>query len=91
MLSDKKVPTYPMGSKGDEQARTGASLGITNLSLEGRITKLRLTYLGHIMQSNCLEKAVMLRMTSSQRTGWLDTIKANINQGIEQLKEVAQD
>lgn len=51
---------------------------------------------GPVVQSNLLEKAVMLRMVggkgkrkqSFQKTQWLDTIKDNTCQNIKQLKEV---
>ncbi|MBJ5695551.1 hypothetical protein JGG83_23145 [Salmonella enterica subsp. enterica serovar Derby] len=68
-----------------------------DLSLEGKITKLRLTYFGHVMRSNSLEKAIMLGIVSGkrkpgrQRTRWLDIIKADTSQSIKQLQEVAQD
>uniref|UniRef100_W5MW18 Uncharacterized protein n=1 Tax=Lepisosteus oculatus TaxID=7918 RepID=W5MW18_LEPOC len=58
------------------------------ISLEGKITRLRLTYFGH--------KAMMLGMVSGtrrghQRTGWLDAIKTDTGLGIEQLKGKVQD
>lgn len=62
-------------------------------SLEAKITRLRLTYFGHVMRANSLEKSVMLGIVSGtrrrgrQRTRWLDTIKADTNMNINQLKE----
>uniref|UniRef100_W5MUQ0 Reverse transcriptase domain-containing protein n=1 Tax=Lepisosteus oculatus TaxID=7918 RepID=W5MUQ0_LEPOC len=61
--------------------------------LEGKITKLWLTYFGHVMRSDSLEKAMMLGIVSGtkrqgrQRTRWLDAIKTDTGLGIEQLKE----
>uniref|UniRef100_W5NAB6 Reverse transcriptase domain-containing protein n=1 Tax=Lepisosteus oculatus TaxID=7918 RepID=W5NAB6_LEPOC len=87
--------------------RTGDCTRVTNkevlerikpeMSLEGKITRLRLTYFGHVMRSDSLEKAMMLGMVSGtrrrgcQRTRWLDAIKTDTGLGIEQLKEKVQD
>ena len=68
-----------------------------DMSLEGKITKLRLSYFGHVMRSTLLEKDVMLgtvcgkRRQGCQRTCWLDVIKADTGQNIKQLKEAVQD
>ena len=62
-------------------------------SLEAKITRLRLTYFGHVMRANSLEKSIMLGMVSGNRrrgrprTRWLDTIKADTNMNVRQLKE----
>lgn len=62
-------------------------------SLEGKITKLRMSYFDHIICANSLEKTIMLGMASTtrrkgcQRTRWLDTIKCDTNLNIVQLKD----
>jgi len=67
------------------------------MSLKGKITKLRLTYFGHVMRTASLENAMMLGMVSGkrkrghQKTCWLDTIKSDTVLGIEQLKKKAED
>ena len=66
-------------------------------SLAAKITRLRLTYFGHVMRANSLEKSIMLGMVSENRrrgrprTRWLDTIKADTNMNIRQLKEAVLD
>ncbi|RWS03634.1 Reverse transcriptase (RNA-dependent DNA polymerase)-like protein, partial [Dinothrombium tinctorium] len=68
-----------------------------NVSLEGKITKQRLSFFGHIMRANSLETALMLgavsgsRRRGRQKTRWLDTIKADTNLRMEQLKEAVSD
>ena len=67
------------------------------MSLEGKITRLRLTYFGHVMRSYSLEKAMLLGMVSGkrrrgrQRTRWLNTIQTDTGLGVEQLKQKVQD
>ena len=69
----------------------------SGLSLEAKITRLRLIYFGHVMRANSLEKSIMLGMVSGNRrrgrprTRWLDTIKADTNMNIRQLKEAVLD
>ena len=63
-------------------------------SLEGKITKQRLSYFGHIMRDNSLETTLMPSMVSrrrkrgSQRTRWMDTIKTDTNL---HMKEAVRD
>ena len=67
------------------------------ISLEGKITKQRLSYFGHVMRAQSLETAIMLGFVSGsrrrgrQRTRWLDTVKADTNMQIEELKEMTRD
>ena len=67
------------------------------LSLEAKITRLRLTYFGHVKRANSLEKLIMLGMISrirrrgQPRTRWLDTIKVDTTMNIKQLKEAVLD
>ena len=66
-------------------------------SLEGLITKQRLSYFGHTMRANSLETTLMLGMVSGrrirgrQRTRWMDTIKSDTNMSVKELKETAKD
>ena len=66
-------------------------------SLEGLITKQRLSYFGHIMRANSLETTLMLGMVSGrrrrgrQRTRWMDTIKTDMDMSVKELKETAKD
>jgi hypothetical protein len=68
-----------------------------DMSLVGKIIKLRLTYFGHVMRSDSMEKAMMLGMVSGtrrrgrQRTRWLDNIKTDTGLTMERLKEQVHD
>lgn len=68
-----------------------------NVSLGCKITKQRLSFFGHIMRANSLETALMIgavsgsRRRGRQRTRWLDTIRADTNLCMEQLKEAVRD
>jgi hypothetical protein len=61
------------------------------------MTKQKLSYFGHIMQSKSLEKDIMLGMVSGKRrrghprTRWLDTIKKDTELNIAELKEAVRD
>ena len=66
-------------------------------SLEGLKLKLKLQYLGHLMQTdNSLEKSLMLgkkekkerRRTVHQRMRWLDSITGAMNMNLGRLREV---
>ncbi len=67
------------------------------MSLEGKITKLRLTFFGHVMQTASLEHEMMLGIVSGkrkrgrQKTRWLDIIRSDTDLGIEQLKKKVED
>lgn len=69
----------------------------TKISSVGKITKQGLSYFGHIMRANSLETTIVLSIVSgtrrggSQRTLWLDTIKADINMPMKELKEAVKD
>ena len=66
-------------------------------SLEGKIPKQRLSYFGHVMRTNSLETTLMLGMVSGRRrrgrrrTRWMDTIKADTNLLMKELKEAVKD
>ena len=69
----------------------------TNLSLQGRIIKQKLSYFGHVMRANGLEKSIMLGMGEGQRgrgrprTRWLDEIQSTTGLNLHQLSEAVQD
>ena len=69
-------------------------------SLEGLILKLKLQYLGHLMQrADSLEKTLMLakiegrRKTRQQRMKWLDGITDSIDMRLRlsKLQEIVKD
>src|SRR5256885_7987428 len=67
------------------------------MSLDGKITKQRLSFFGHVMRADSLETSLMLgnvsgnRRRGRQRTRWLDTVKAFMNMTIAQLREAVRD
>ena len=66
-------------------------------SLVGKVTKQKLSYLGHVIMANSLEKEIMLGMVGGKRepgrprTQWLDTIKTDTEMNINKLKEAVID
>ena len=66
-------------------------------SLEGLMLKLKLQYLGHLMQTaNSLEKSLMLgqievRRRGHQRMRWLDSITTAMNMNLGKLQEMVRD
>lgn len=67
------------------------------MSLGGKIIRQKLSYFGHVMRANSLEKEVILGKVSGRRkrgapkTRWLDTIKKDMGMGIGRLKEAVRD
>jgi exonuclease III len=66
-------------------------------SLENIIARQKLTYFGHVMRSNGLEKDIMTGMGEGKRergrprTRWLDEIKERTGLSLQELKEAVRD
>ena len=70
----------------------------TGYLLEGLMLKLKLQYLGHLMQrANSLEKTLMLakiegsRRRGRQRIRWLHGITDSIDMSLSKLREIVKD
>ena len=66
-------------------------------SLEGLMLKLKLIYLGHLMQTtDSLEKTLMLGKIKGKRRGrqmtkWMDDITDSMDMSLNKLQEIVKD
>ena len=67
------------------------------VSLVGKITRLRLSYFGHVMRSESLEKSMMIGIVSGvrrrgrQRMSWLDMVQMDTGMRVDKLREKVLD
>ena len=66
------------------------------LSLDARILKLKISYFGHVMRRNGMEKDIMLgkvggrRRRGRQRMRWMEGILTETGNGLKELRELVQ-
>ena len=66
-------------------------------SLEGLMLNLKLQYFGHLMQTDTLEKTLMLgktegrRKRGQQRLRWLDSITDSMDMNLSKFWEIVKD
>ena len=67
-----------------------------DMPLQAIILKQKLSYFGHVMRSESLEKTTMLGMGGGKRKGrprsrWIDEILQTTGMGLQGLKEITGD
>ena len=66
------------------------------LSLDARILKLKMSYFGHVMRRNGMEKDIMLgkvggrRRRGRQRMRWMEGILTETGNGLKELRELVE-
>ena len=65
-------------------------------SLEGLMLKLKLQYFGHLMQTDSLEKTLMLEKIEGRRRGWQrmrwwDNIIDSMDMSLSKCREIVKD
>ena len=66
------------------------------LSLDARILKLKMSYFGHVLRRNGMEKDIMLgkvggrRRRGRQRMRWMEGIFTETGNGLKELRELVE-
>ena len=67
------------------------------MTLEAMALKLKLSYFGHIMRADGMEKSIMLgkiegtRRRGRQRTRWMDGVIGGMEKGLDELRRETED